>query len=85
MYLIKESIKALLAARLMQWPNKVRFDRAEVKRLGYVTSQGRISIENDRIQPFADLPQPTTIKEFQSTLGAVNFARNITPNLVDVV
>ena len=40
-----------------------------------------IRIDEDRIKPIVDLKTPTTIKDFRSVLGTINFVRKLILNL----
>lgn len=69
------------AARLTLQPSDARqFVHAEVKSLGYIISRDGIKIGEDPSQAIANLPQPTTIKELRSVIGALNFVDKSLPD-----
>ena len=59
--------------------SKCQFFRSEVEFLGLRVTAGGVAPLPDQIATIRDFPQPTTIKELQGFLGAVNFYRRFIP------
>ena len=59
--------------------SKCEFFRSEVEFLGLRVTAGGVAPLPDQVSAVADFPQPTTIKELQAFLGAVNFYRRFIP------
>ena len=58
---------------------KCQFFRSEVDFLGLRVTAGGVTPLPDQISAVASFPQPTSIKELQAFLGAVNFYRRFIP------
>ena len=83
--LLEDMFRALQAADLTLKPSKIHFGPKEVQYLGHVLSADGIRIGEDRIKAIIDLKTPTTIKEFRSVLGTINFVRKFIPNLATII
>ena len=65
--------------------SKCQFYRSEVEFLGLRVTAGGVAPLPAQIAAIQDFPQPTTIKELQGFLGAVNFYRRFVPAAANIL
>ncbi|KAF8643048.1 hypothetical protein AX16_009235 [Volvariella volvacea WC 439] len=56
-------------------PSKCEFHKNTISYLGFVLGQGKISMEQEKVDAVHKWPTPTTKKQLQSFLGFINFYR----------
>ncbi|KAF8648449.1 hypothetical protein AX16_006276 [Volvariella volvacea WC 439] len=54
-------------------PSKCEFHKTTISYLGFVLGQGKISMEQEKVDAIRKWPTPTTKKQLQSFLGFINF------------
>ena len=83
-YRLKGVLNKLKAASLKLKPFKCDLFKKEIKYLGHVVSNERVSTDPDKIKSVTEWPQPTTVKEVRSFLGFVSYCRGFIPNFSKV-
>lgn len=63
---------------------KMQIGLAEVKYLGHVFAQNKITPDPKRIEAIKGLKHPTTKRSLQSFLGVVNYMRSFIPNMSEL-
>jgi transposase InsO family protein len=63
---------------------KCSFAQQEIQFLGHIVSAGGIKADPKNTAAIANTPQPTTLKQLQSFLGAVNYYSQHVPNLATI-
>jgi len=66
-------------------PDKIQYQKNEIKYLGLKFSEKGVEPDEDRIKAILELKSPTNLKELQSVLGMVNYLRAFIPNMADIV
>ena len=60
------------------------FIQRKIKILGYVVSQGKASLDPDKVASRKALPLSETAKELSSLLGLATFCRDYVPKFADL-
>ena len=76
---LRQVLERLQASGLVLNRDKCQFFRSSVEFLGLHITAGGVSPLQNQIAAIQEFPQPTTIKELQAFLGAVNFYRRFVP------
>lgn len=72
---VRRVLKRLLDQHLYIKAKKCEFRVPKTSFLGYVVSEGEISIDSENIRAVVDWPVPTSLKEVQRILEFANFYR----------
>lgn len=64
--------------------NKSKFCMREIKYLGHIVGNGRISPDPDRVRSIVEFPRPTTIRQVRRFLGMAGWYRRYINNFSDV-
>ena len=83
--LLEDMFRALQTAGLTLKSSKIHFGPKKVQYLAHVLSASGIRMGEARIKAIIDFKTPTTIQEFCSVLGTVNFVRKFIPNLAPII
>jgi hypothetical protein len=66
-------------------PEKSLFEQQEMEFLGVVLSQGRIRMDNAKLQGVADWPTPRNLRDVRAFLGFTGFYRYFVPHYSQIV
>ncbi|XP_051153756.1 uncharacterized protein LOC127277011 [Leptopilina boulardi] len=72
---LEHVIKLLLEAGFTISPAKSQFCVPEVKYLGFTVNKNGLSIDNDKVQPILDFPQPKNLRQLRRFIGATSWYR----------
>lgn len=72
---VRQVLEQLLQNRLFVKAEKFEFHVSTVSFLGFVVSEGRVSMDPEKVRAVQEWPTPTSRKELQRFLGFANFYR----------
>ena len=75
-----EVLRRLTDHDLYPCPKKCEFECTEVKYLGLVICQGKVTMDPVKVQAVTDWPTPQNIRELHGFLGFANFYRRFIKN-----
>ena len=75
-----EVLRRLTDHNLYLCPKKCEFECTEVKYLGLVIRQGKVTMDPVKVQAVTDWPAPQNIRELHSFLGFTNFYHRFIKN-----
>jgi hypothetical protein len=64
--------------------DKCRFFQSEIKFLGYILGDGKVSPDPSKIKAMLDWPRPTSVKEVKMFLGLTGFYRKFVARYADI-
>src|SRR5436853_7701508 len=71
--LTKKVLEFFQEHQLALSPEKCEWHRSRVNFLGYIISEDRVEMDQEKIKTVQKWQEPTTVKDVQSFLGFVNF------------
>ena len=81
---LRKVLEKVRAANLRLGPGKCKFGVAEVQYLGVTIKNGMLSISEQRVEALRNLPEPKTVTELRSALGAFSYIQRWLPGLAEV-
>ena len=81
---IREVLRRLQKENVTMNSKKCQFSVQEVKFLGQTISESGISLDQDKVRPIIDMPEPTDVSGIRRFLGMINHLGKFTPHLAEI-
>lgn len=83
---VKDVEKVLLKLReagLTVNPKKINMGKQAIKFLGYIVSDGHLSMDPEKVRPIVEYPAPKNVRAVQRFMGMIGYYARFIPNLTE--